>query len=190
MRFVEYYLEPTPADLAGFADLVDSAGIRPFVEKTRPLADATKAHRLSENGRVRGKIVLAPDAPYVDRTTGARRSPRSMRQPRHGPEQHPFGDCERLGQPGRIQERGLASGADQDPGQLRASTGPLKADAFILPGQEQCGACTTSTRRTFIAAIPRRQLGSSRAPSRAPGRGIPLPKSAPERHPPTTDPSR
>ncbi|MFD3869968.1 NADP-dependent oxidoreductase [Streptomyces sp. NPDC058623] len=60
VRFLEYYLEPTPADLAGFADLVDRAGIRPFVEETLPLTDAAKAHRLSESGRVRGKIVLVP----------------------------------------------------------------------------------------------------------------------------------
>ncbi|MFD3698050.1 NADP-dependent oxidoreductase [Streptomyces sp. NPDC058646] len=60
VRFVEYYLAPTPADLSGFADLVDRAGIRPSIAETLPLTDAAKAHRLSESGRVRGKIALVP----------------------------------------------------------------------------------------------------------------------------------
>ncbi|WP_308072341.1 zinc-binding dehydrogenase [Streptomyces bambusae] len=48
---------PTPA---GFADLVDRAGIRPFVEETLALTEAARAHRLIESGRVRSKIVLVP----------------------------------------------------------------------------------------------------------------------------------
>ncbi|MFK0258642.1 NADP-dependent oxidoreductase [Streptomyces sp. NPDC090445] len=60
VRFVEYFLEPTPADLVGFADLIDRAGVRPFVEETLPLTEAAKAHELIESGRVRGKIVLVP----------------------------------------------------------------------------------------------------------------------------------
>ncbi|MFD9564118.1 NADP-dependent oxidoreductase [Streptomyces sp. NPDC059994] len=60
VRFLEYYLEPTPADLAGFADLIDRAGIRPSVAETLPLTEAARAHELSESGRVRGKLVLVP----------------------------------------------------------------------------------------------------------------------------------
>ncbi|WP_329388416.1 NADP-dependent oxidoreductase [Streptomyces sp. NBC_01351] len=60
VRFVEYFLAPSPADLAGFADLIDRAGVRPSVEETLPLAEAAKAHELIESGRVRGKIVLVP----------------------------------------------------------------------------------------------------------------------------------
>lgn len=60
LRFVEYSLHPTPADLAGLADLVDQGAVRPAVQETMPLAEAAKAHELSESGRVRGKIVLVP----------------------------------------------------------------------------------------------------------------------------------
>lgn len=60
VRFVEYFLNPGPADLTGFADLVDRAGVRPSVEETLPLTEAARAHRLIESGRVRGKIVLVP----------------------------------------------------------------------------------------------------------------------------------
>ncbi|MFE9673185.1 NADP-dependent oxidoreductase [Streptomyces sp. NPDC006259] len=60
VRFVEYFLQPNPADLAGFADLLDRSGVRPFVERTLPLTEAAQAHELSESGRVQGKIVLIP----------------------------------------------------------------------------------------------------------------------------------
>ncbi|MBT2383989.1 NADP-dependent oxidoreductase [Streptomyces sp. ISL-11] len=60
LRFVEYYLEPTPADLAGLAGLVARGDLRPAVQETLPLTEAAKAHELSETGRVRGKIVLVP----------------------------------------------------------------------------------------------------------------------------------
>ncbi|MFJ6699404.1 NADP-dependent oxidoreductase [Streptomyces sp. NPDC091272] len=60
VRFVEFYLEPTPAVLAAFAELIDAHGIRPTVSDTFPLTDAATAHNLSETGRVRGKIVLVP----------------------------------------------------------------------------------------------------------------------------------
>ncbi len=59
-RFVEFYLEPTPADLTGLADLVRQGGLRPVIQETLPLTEAAKAHELSETGRVRGKIVLVP----------------------------------------------------------------------------------------------------------------------------------
>ncbi|MFF3014223.1 zinc-binding dehydrogenase [Streptomyces sp. NPDC057939] len=59
VRFVEHCLESTPEDLAGFARLVDHAGVRPSVERTLPLTEAVEAHRLSESGRV-GGVVLAP----------------------------------------------------------------------------------------------------------------------------------
>ncbi|WKU46192.1 NADP-dependent oxidoreductase [Streptomyces sp. VNUA116] len=60
LRFVEYYLEPTPADMAGLAGLVEEGSLRPVVQEVLPLSDAAKAHELSESGRVRGKIVLVP----------------------------------------------------------------------------------------------------------------------------------
>ena len=36
-------------------------GPRPVVERTYPLRDAAEAHRRSETGRVRGKLVLLPE---------------------------------------------------------------------------------------------------------------------------------
>ncbi|MFD7031936.1 NADP-dependent oxidoreductase [Streptomyces sp. NPDC059917] len=60
IRFVEFFLEPTPAVLTSFADLVDAHGLRPTIAQTFPLTEAAKAHDLSETGRVQGKIVLVP----------------------------------------------------------------------------------------------------------------------------------
>ncbi|MFD9453787.1 zinc-binding dehydrogenase [Streptomyces sp. NPDC059985] len=60
VRCVEYFLEPTPEDLVGFARLVDDAGVRPSVEETLPLVEAVRAHRLSESGRVRGRSSSCP----------------------------------------------------------------------------------------------------------------------------------
>ncbi|MBF6046507.1 zinc-binding dehydrogenase [Streptomyces sp. NRRL B-1677] len=60
LRFVEYYLEPTRADLEGLAGLVEQGSLRPVVQEVLPLSDAAKAHELSETGRVRGKVVLVP----------------------------------------------------------------------------------------------------------------------------------
>jgi NADPH:quinone reductase-like Zn-dependent oxidoreductase len=55
LRFVEFGFTPSGADLAEAA----GAGVRAVVEEVLPLADAAKAHALSETGRVTGKIVLA-----------------------------------------------------------------------------------------------------------------------------------
>jgi NADPH:quinone reductase-like Zn-dependent oxidoreductase len=60
LRFVEFNLQPTQADLAHLAELVDRGSLRPFVQEVIPLTEAARAHELSENGRVRGKIVLVP----------------------------------------------------------------------------------------------------------------------------------
>lgn len=76
---------------------------------------------------------------------------------------------------------------DQDPGQSRTRARHSPTITPIPAGQMGCGACTTSTPRTFIAVIPRKQLGSSRAPSRAPGREINLPRAVAKRHPSTQD---
>ncbi|MSP50938.1 MAG: NADP-dependent oxidoreductase [Alphaproteobacteria bacterium] len=48
-----------PDALRGLAALVAQGEIRPQVGRVLPLADAAEAHRLSETGHVRGKIVLA-----------------------------------------------------------------------------------------------------------------------------------
>jgi NADPH:quinone reductase-like Zn-dependent oxidoreductase len=60
LRFVEFYLEPTPADFMRLAELADRGRLRPTVHTVLPLTDAAKAHELSESHHVRGKIVLVP----------------------------------------------------------------------------------------------------------------------------------
>jgi|SRR5579871_418399 len=46
------------ADLMEIAQLIDSGRVKVFVETIVPLAEARRAHELSESGHVRGKIVL------------------------------------------------------------------------------------------------------------------------------------
>ncbi|WP_280401262.1 NADP-dependent oxidoreductase [Nocardia carnea] len=60
VRFTEFNLAPTAEDLTRLAELADRTGLRPAVEHILPLAEAAKAHELSENGGVRGKVVLVP----------------------------------------------------------------------------------------------------------------------------------
>lgn len=50
----------SPADLTAIAALVDAGRLRVQVDRVMSLADAAEAHKLSESGRVRGKIVLIP----------------------------------------------------------------------------------------------------------------------------------
>jgi NADPH:quinone reductase-like Zn-dependent oxidoreductase len=49
---------PSGADLAQITALVEAGAIKPQVEKVYPLDQIAQAHRDSESGRVRGKIVL------------------------------------------------------------------------------------------------------------------------------------
>ncbi len=58
LRYVEFGFTPSGADLAAIGDLVTSGALRVVVDRTFPLAEAAKAHELSETGRVAGKIVL------------------------------------------------------------------------------------------------------------------------------------
>ena len=52
------WVRPDTAHLAALADLADSGALRVPVAETYPLAEAADAHRRSEEGRTRGKIVL------------------------------------------------------------------------------------------------------------------------------------
>jgi NADPH:quinone reductase-like Zn-dependent oxidoreductase len=51
-------VKPNAAQLNQIAGLVDSGKLKVFVDAVFPLAEAGKAHELSETGHVRGKIVL------------------------------------------------------------------------------------------------------------------------------------
>ncbi len=57
-RGLRWLVKPNGAQLANLATLIDSGHVKPFVEHVFPLAEAAAAHRLSEQGHVRGKIVL------------------------------------------------------------------------------------------------------------------------------------
>ncbi|GAA3090174.1 NADP-dependent oxidoreductase [Streptomyces rectiviolaceus] len=57
-RFAGVLVEPDSAGLEAIAELIDAGRIRPYVEKTFPLAEAGKAHDLVATGHVQGKIVL------------------------------------------------------------------------------------------------------------------------------------
>ncbi|WP_330185599.1 zinc-binding dehydrogenase [Nocardia sp. NBC_01503] len=59
-RFHRHYVTPSGADLREITALIDRGVLRAEVARVLPLAEAAQAHRLSESGRVRGKIVLIP----------------------------------------------------------------------------------------------------------------------------------
>jgi NADPH:quinone reductase-like Zn-dependent oxidoreductase len=58
LRYVRFGFQPSTADLAAIAALVDDGLLRVAVEQVFPLEHAAKAHELSETGRVAGKVVL------------------------------------------------------------------------------------------------------------------------------------
>jgi|1186.fasta_scaffold69273_1 NADPH:quinone reductase-like Zn-dependent oxidoreductase len=51
-------MNPDPAQLARIADLVAAGDVRVEIAEVLPLADAPRAHELSESGHVRGKLIL------------------------------------------------------------------------------------------------------------------------------------
>lgn len=51
-------MSPKPEQLARIAELVASGDVRVEIAEAMPLADAGRAHELSESGHVRGKLVL------------------------------------------------------------------------------------------------------------------------------------
>jgi NADPH:quinone reductase-like Zn-dependent oxidoreductase len=53
-------MSPNPEQLARIADLIASGDIRVEIAEVLPLAEAARAHELSESGHVRGKLILTP----------------------------------------------------------------------------------------------------------------------------------
>jgi NADPH:quinone reductase-like Zn-dependent oxidoreductase len=51
-------VQPDGARLSKIAKLIDSAKLKPTIDRILPLSEARRAHVLSENGHARGKIVL------------------------------------------------------------------------------------------------------------------------------------
>ncbi|MFI9503040.1 NADP-dependent oxidoreductase [Nocardia sp. NPDC052566] len=60
-RYERFYVTPSGADLKEVAALVDHGLVRVDIDQVLPITEIVKAHRLSESGRVRGKIVLTAD---------------------------------------------------------------------------------------------------------------------------------
>jgi NADPH:quinone reductase-like Zn-dependent oxidoreductase len=60
LRYIEFKVQRSGADLEHLTDLVTSGALRVMVSQTLPLADAAKAHELIESGRTQGKLVLLP----------------------------------------------------------------------------------------------------------------------------------
>lgn len=54
-------VRPDGDQLARLAHLIDDGRLKPHVSAKMPLADAAKAHEMSESGKTRGKIVLLPE---------------------------------------------------------------------------------------------------------------------------------
>ncbi|MEU0500834.1 NADP-dependent oxidoreductase [Nocardia sp. NPDC005998] len=58
VRASTFLVEPDRADLESLTDLVEKNQLRPHVETVLPLEQVAEAHRLIEQGRTTGKIVL------------------------------------------------------------------------------------------------------------------------------------
>jgi len=58
VRALFYGAHPSSSDLAEIARLIDSGKVKTVVETVLPLAEARRAHELSQSGHARGKIVL------------------------------------------------------------------------------------------------------------------------------------
>lgn len=58
VRSAHVFIQPDKAKLAKLAELIDAGLVRPQVSTVLPLAEARRAHELSQSGHARGKIVL------------------------------------------------------------------------------------------------------------------------------------
>jgi NADPH:quinone reductase-like Zn-dependent oxidoreductase len=58
VRALFYGAHPSSTDLTEIAKLIDSGKVKTVVETVLPLAEARRAHELSQSGHARGKIVL------------------------------------------------------------------------------------------------------------------------------------
>ncbi|MFE6171424.1 NADP-dependent oxidoreductase [Streptomyces sp. NPDC056464] len=57
------WVRPEPADLTALAELADAGRLAVHVERVLPLGEAAEAWRISQEGRVRGKLVLSVGDP-------------------------------------------------------------------------------------------------------------------------------
>jgi NADPH:quinone reductase-like Zn-dependent oxidoreductase len=57
-KFAQYTTTPNEADLRFLRDLLAEGKVKPFVEKTYPMAETAEALRYFDQGHARGKIVI------------------------------------------------------------------------------------------------------------------------------------
>ncbi|MGK8556939.1 NADP-dependent oxidoreductase [Nocardia gipuzkoensis] len=62
-RYERFYVEPSGVSLREIATMVERGHLRATIDQVLPLAEIAEAHRISESGRVRGKIVLVASNP-------------------------------------------------------------------------------------------------------------------------------
>jgi NADPH:quinone reductase-like Zn-dependent oxidoreductase len=58
VRGIMCRVQPDGEQLSNIAKLIDSAKLRPTIDRILPLSEARRAHELSQNGHTHGKIVL------------------------------------------------------------------------------------------------------------------------------------
>jgi len=58
VRGIMCSVQPDGAQLTKIAKLIDSAKLKPIIDRILPLSEARRAHELTQNGHIRGKIVL------------------------------------------------------------------------------------------------------------------------------------
>jgi NADPH:quinone reductase-like Zn-dependent oxidoreductase len=58
VRGIMCSVQPNGAQLNKIAKLLDSSKLRPTIDRILPLSEARRAHELSQNGHVHGKILL------------------------------------------------------------------------------------------------------------------------------------
>jgi NADPH:quinone reductase-like Zn-dependent oxidoreductase len=58
VRGIMCKVQPDGAQLSKIAKLIDSAKLKPTIDRVLPLREARRAHELTQNGHIRGKIVL------------------------------------------------------------------------------------------------------------------------------------
>ena len=75
VRVRSLLVQPNGADLAALGRWIAAGEVRPLIDRSYPLADVAEAHRYSESGRVRGKLVLVVDEQLSAERSGAMREP-------------------------------------------------------------------------------------------------------------------
>ncbi|GAA4986304.1 NADPH:quinone reductase-like Zn-dependent oxidoreductase [Nonomuraea thailandensis] len=58
IRFTEFYVNPSRADLQDVSALVEGGKLQVDIQEVLPLEEAARAHVISETGRTQGKVVL------------------------------------------------------------------------------------------------------------------------------------